>query len=529
MNKHRLFITLLLIAVAAQVTLADEIKIVGQNVQNFFYSLDRGRTQGNSVQKSNYNTVEGRTAKLNAIIETLSVYEADIYAFNEVEVKVAGTPDNEDALKLLAQAMSTKTGKTYEAVSDDQTYNLSDDATGLIRSGFIYNTATIETVGDNISTAVGYTSLYPAMMRMQTFKSKASGEAFTLSMNHFKASTSNYEDDVNKREQNSIALLKGLDQATQDPDILIMGDLNTEISELCLKNLQYAGYEEQILKRDPNAYTHWYDSGSLIDHVFANSTMAAQVTDAHVEYVANKHSHEYILGGDWRDAYSDHDPYVVTLNLQAQPEAKYGFKKATTVTAGEKYLLVVPLNTLSIAETLPLTGSYYGYQTMTPVTETNGVIEMTHLKNTFIFEDAGEGKYYLKDHYGRYLYQSPYNSTYSYQTSVGARQYFSDTHYTLTLQDDGTFRIENNTSQYYLIAQYYTNAYTFSWRTWKNLNSNQFRPWLYEYDPNATATGISTVSHYSQPTVTRKVMEQGRIIIIGSDGRKYTMEGILLR
>ncbi len=80
-----------------QVALADEIKIVGQNVQNFFYSLDDSRTQTNSIPISNYNTEAGRTAKLNAIIEKLSVYSADIYAFNEVEC-------HPEVLKLLAQA-----------------------------------------------------------------------------------------------------------------------------------------------------------------------------------------------------------------------------------------------------------------------------------------------------------------------------------------------------------------------------------------------------------------------------------------
>ena len=41
MKTNRLLITLLLVAMTVQVALADEIKIVGQNVQNFFYSLDK--------------------------------------------------------------------------------------------------------------------------------------------------------------------------------------------------------------------------------------------------------------------------------------------------------------------------------------------------------------------------------------------------------------------------------------------------------------------------------------------------------
>ena len=271
-----------------QVALADEIKIVGQNVQNFFYSLDRGRTQGNGVPISNYDDEAGRTAKLNAIVNTLSVYNADVYAFNEVECCA-------ESLELLAQGMSSKTGKSYIPVADGLTYDKEKEADGVIKSGFIYNSATIEPLGNNVSTAIGYNYVYPYQMRMQAFKSKASGESFTLSMNHFKATTSDDPSyDINQRENNSIALLKGLDQATLDPDILVMGDLNAVMGEQCLNNLVDVGFEEQILKRDPYAYSHWFsNSGSLIDHVFANSTMAVQVTDAYVDYVANPHSTGY--------------------------------------------------------------------------------------------------------------------------------------------------------------------------------------------------------------------------------------------
>ena len=98
MKRNRLFTTLLFSALTMQVTLAQEIRIVGQNVQNFFYSLDRTRTQNNSTAVSNYTTVEGRTAKLNAIVTALYPYEADIYAFNEVECC-------EEVMQLLAQRM----------------------------------------------------------------------------------------------------------------------------------------------------------------------------------------------------------------------------------------------------------------------------------------------------------------------------------------------------------------------------------------------------------------------------------------
>ena len=514
MKQHRLLITLLLVTVAMQSTLADEIKIVGQNVQNFFYSLDRGRTQHNGVALSNYNTVEGRTAKLNAIINTLSQYNADIYAFNEIEVKVNGSAADEDALALLAQAMSAKTGKSYVAVADDQTYELSASADGLIRSGFIYNSATIETVGASVSTAYGYSNIYPAQMRMQTFKSKASGEMFNLTMNHFKASTSDDPSyDINQREGNSIALLKGLDQATADPDILVLGDLNTEMGEQCLNNLVDAGYEEQILKRDPNAVSHWYNYvGYLIDHTFANSTMAAQVTDAHIEYVANKHS-----VGD--NAYSDHDPYVVTLNLQAQEAATYSYKKVSTVTAGKKYLLVA--NNSKTANPIDIDKNY-DRLSATDVTPSDGVITMTTNKNGFKFEDAGSNQFNIKDYYGRYIYQQ---GTYAnIQTGNKDKASNNNWDFELVAYDDA-YKIQTSNGYYLLYQKNYSN---FSWVNYASIYSGNYVTSLWEYDPTE-ATGISTVNVYSQPTVTRKSIVNGRLIIVTGNGQKYTAAGIEIR
>ena len=324
MKNMRLLITLFISFISIHVAMAgDEVTVVAQNVQNFFYSLDRERTQGNGVPRSNYNTAEGRAAKAYAIVEALAPYEADIYAFNEIEAKAIGA--DKEALEVLAEEMSKETTRTYVAVSDGLTYDTSTDATGTIKSGFLYRTDRIALVGENVSTAVGYTYAYPYMLRMQTFKSLATGECFTISMNHFKASTSgNMTEDKLKREQNSIALLQGLNSA-QDPDILLIGDLNSEMGEQCLDNIVSAGYEEQLLKYDGNdTYSYWYYGGSLIDHVFANSTMAAQVKDAKILHIANPHSVGY------SEAYSDHDPYIITLNLAAQPAPSYHYTKVST-------------------------------------------------------------------------------------------------------------------------------------------------------------------------------------------------------
>ena len=525
MINYRFFTTLLLMALTVQVTLADDdiIMVCGQNVQNFFYSLDRERTQGNGVPLSNYNTAEGRQKKAKAIVTALSPYAADIYAFNEVEAKPT-TADTE-ALKVLAEEMSLATGLSYEVVNDGLSYDPSAEGneTGTIKSGFIYRRDKVEPVGENVSTAIGYDYVYPYMMRMQTFKSLASREQFTLSMNHFKASTSgNMTEDMTKREQNSIALLKGLDNAI-DPDILVMGDLNSTVGEQCLNNLKDAGYEEQIIKwAGDNAYTYWYAGGTLIDHVYANSTMAEQITGATVMHIANTHS-----VGKY-NAYSDHDPYMVTLNLKAQPAPTYSYAKATTLTAGIPYLMVAPINGMKAAKPVSKDKSYE-YQLTTDVTDVEGVVTMEDAKSAFIFEDAGDGNYLIKDYYGRYLYQF-YNTTYSRynnNTNVGIR---ADGHpFSVTPQTDGTFRIENTTSGCYFIGLTYSGTPEFALYNYPSLKTGQYLPWLYQYDATIDPTGISITDVDARQPMPHKVLYRGRIIIMMPDGRSYNVQGIEMK
>ena len=515
--KLRTTLLLLLVAMATQAIYADDIiKVCGQNVQNFFYSLDRGRTTGNSVPKSNYTTEEGRNAKLNAITDALSFYRADIYAFNEVECC-------EESLELLASSMSTKTGQEYLPVADGLSYDKSESSDGLIKSGFIYNTATIETLGSNVSTAVGYTYTYPYQMRMQAFKSKASGEIFVLSMNHFKASTSDdINVDIEKRKQNAASLLQGLGAAAAiDSDILIMGDLNAEIDEESLQQIINAGYEEQLLKYYTGAmYTHCYGDGSLIDHVMANNTMAAQVKNAEIMHVANVCS----TGSKW-NAYSDHDPYMVTLDLK---ESEFqcvdiAFSESFSDDFGK-------FSTVNVAGTKNwFVNTSYHYANMNAYGDgvnddwlispkfdlrqkSSATLKFNHCAGYGVRDNwINEMKVLVSDNYFDHL-GNPGDATW---TDLGA-----------AFDTSGNWKWKNNTitipSQFIgkdkvYVAFHYTcsDSNIPSWEV-KNV----------ELTATCTETGIHTVSAERWIGGFRKVMENGRLVIMTPDGKRYTLQGI---
>lgn len=263
--------------------------VCGQNARNYFvvnYTADR----------SDAKTLSELQAKTQKMVNALRNIDADIYVFNELEV-------NDSVLGYLSVAMNQDAGKqvyTYikDGLSAGDTY---------IKSGYMYRTDKVKPVGSNSTTSTQ--QYYNNTMRLQAFEELSTGERFVLSINHFKAKD-NTSDDAgeSKRERNATDLVNALSRVTIDPDILVMGDLNCTISESPLTYLLNAGYEEQILKYYPSAYSHIYSgTGSLIDHVFANATMAEQITGAGVYNVNTT--------GGYSVKYSDHDPYLVALNL----------------------------------------------------------------------------------------------------------------------------------------------------------------------------------------------------------------------
>ena len=119
------------------------------------------------------------------------------------------------------------------------------------------------------------------------------------------------------RQINANNLVSALSYQSADPDILILGDLNCEASEEPIQTIINAGFEEQLLKFNPNAWSHCYGSGELIDHVLANSTMADQIFNAYVKHICAHWCNSAVSS---EDSWSDHDPYVIEMYLGGMPE-----------------------------------------------------------------------------------------------------------------------------------------------------------------------------------------------------------------
>lgn len=280
------------------------LRVCAQNLNNYYYNYTQST-------RPSYSDEAGFQEKTQKIVNAMLDIDADIYAFCEVEA----TPI---ALQHLAEAMSTQAGEAgrYVAVSDGIDYTwyegISDNQ---IKSGFIYRTDRVKTYGSNTS-AVSGNGYYAHTMRLQVFEQKENGERLVISMNHFKAKDSSSDQGASMRETNATNLLNALKKVSVDPDILILGDLNCQYGETPITMLINAGYEEQLLKYDPSAWSHCYGSGELIDHVLANASMADQIVNAYVKHVSAYKCNSAV--NSWQ-SWSDHDPYVVEINLSTEP------------------------------------------------------------------------------------------------------------------------------------------------------------------------------------------------------------------
>ena len=246
------------------------LKVCGQNLLNYYFNANTGR--------GNY-TEEERAEKTHKIMDAMLWVDADIYGFCELEAK-------DIILKQLVDSLNKKTkSTTFAYVADDIDVDW-DSYDNNLKSGFVYRKDKVKTVGN--STSVYYSGYYKNTMRVQTFEELSSGERFTLSMNHFKSKAGSAEDQGNSQRVSNATILKdNIVSQALDKDILIIGDLNCEVGEEPLTILSDAGYEEQLLKYDASSYSYCYKgNGSLIDHVYANSTMAEQITGAGVYHIS---------------------------------------------------------------------------------------------------------------------------------------------------------------------------------------------------------------------------------------------------
>ncbi len=259
------------------------------------------------------------------IMDALTHIQADIFGFVEIE-------QGQSALRKLADAMTSATGKKYTFINDG-----GSSSGSYTKSGYIYCSETVEPYGDIRNNNVGVVN----RKKMQAFTEKATGEKFIFSLNHFKAkSGSGYGDNADQGDGQGPYNADRVEEAKSvlsqynsnrsyynDEDILIMGDLNAYGKEDPIITLLEGGMTDlhRYFHAD-SSYSYVYrGQAGYLDHALANETMLTQITGMQAYHINSdeKDSYTYDRSNDqtmFRS--SDHDPILVGLSLGVEVEVQ---------------------------------------------------------------------------------------------------------------------------------------------------------------------------------------------------------------
>ncbi len=325
------------------------LRVASFNVLNYFLTVDTTASNNDGFCGPS-GTMDCRGADSQAELDrqrvklqaALSAIGADVYGFKEME--------NTPGVEPLADIVAGLPGYAY--------VDTGAVGTDAIRVGIIYNSATVTPVGDY---AILDSSVDPRFddgrnrpAVAQTFDEIATGARFTVVVNHLKSKGSGCGpgDDDTSTGQGNCNLTRTLaaqamadwlatdPTGSGDPDMLIIGDLNSYAMEDPIVALQDAGYTDLVaLFGGPAAYGYVFD-GQLgyLDHALSNATLTPQVAGVSMWHINADEIPLFDYNDDVADAgeapfeeesdalplyepnefrTSDHDPVIIGLNLEA--------------------------------------------------------------------------------------------------------------------------------------------------------------------------------------------------------------------
>ncbi|WP_223860183.1 ExeM/NucH family extracellular endonuclease [Spirosoma validum] len=308
------------------------LRVASANVLNYFNGNGLG---GGFPTARGATTLEEFNRQRAKVLQNLLNTGADIIGLMEVENDGYGSAS---AIQDLVNGLNTLTAPgTYTFV------NPGTIATDAITVAMIYKPGVASAVGApaSLSTNADFNGVGRRPLA-QTFQQIATGEILTVVVNHFKSKGSSQggagDTDIvdgqgasngtrTRQAQALTTWLAGKPTGTNDPDYLIIGDLNSYAKEDPITFLEGSGFGNLL---PTTSYSYVFDGqfGSL-DHALATSSLAAQVTgaekwhinsdeptilDYNTEYGTNTTKPASLYAADQFRS-SDHDPVVIGFNL----------------------------------------------------------------------------------------------------------------------------------------------------------------------------------------------------------------------
>jgi uncharacterized protein len=333
------------------------VKVASANVLNFFTTFANGtdvegRTGqgckiGSTTSASNCRGANNLTEFIrqrDKIVAKLKAIDADVVGLMEIQ------NNGEYAVTYLTNALNAAIGAPVYAVVPAPAA-LGTDA---IRVAMIYKPSKLALVGGALSDGDAINNRAPMA---QTFAA-ANGEKFSLIVNHLKSKGScpgsgadaDQGDSqgcwnayrVQQAQRLVNTFVPQVVAASGDPDVLLIGDMNSYGMEDPIAAMAGAGFVNQLerfIRPNGMPYSFIYGGTSgYLDHALASAALSPQVAGA-AEWHVNADEPtviDYNLESKPQDLYtalpyraSDHDPVVVSLNLQPKYVDMAGSVKLT--------------------------------------------------------------------------------------------------------------------------------------------------------------------------------------------------------
>lgn len=322
--------------------LTGTLKIVSFNVLNYFSTIDDGVNDicgplGNQECRG-ADSAEEFTRQRDKIINALIAIDPDVAGLIEIENNA-----DDEALDDLISGLNAIAGAgTYAKIS---TGTIGSDA---IKVALIYKPASVSPFGDfavlDDSFDPGYHDDYNRPALAQTFTELASGEKFTVVVNHFKSKgsacdaigdpdTGDGQGNCNLTRTAAAEILVewlATDPTdASDPDYLLLGDLNSYAMEDPIAALGEGSFTNLHTLTGEDYYSYAFDGQwGTLDYALANNALLAQIAgvttwhinsdepiilDYNTEFKSTHHIQSLYTPEPYRA--SDHDPIIVSLNL----------------------------------------------------------------------------------------------------------------------------------------------------------------------------------------------------------------------
>ena len=392
-------------------------RVVGMNLLNFFNTLDttgnncRGGLTGAVMDCRGANTAAEFDRQWRKTVAAVSGTKADVVAFMEMENDGYGT---DSAEQFLVGKLNEKDGAGTWAFIDADARTGQPDALGndAIKVGMLYKPGTVSPVGTTAAlNTVDFVNGGDSGPRnrpslAQAFRDNTTGGTFVAVANHLKSKGSACDTpdagdgqgnctEVRVRSAKLLASWLATDPTgTGDPDVLILGDMNSYAKEDPITTLEGAGYTNLIEQRNGReAYSYAFDGQwGYLDHALGSASINSQVTgvgDWHVnadEPSILDYNTEFKTPAQVSSLYapdqfriSDHDSVVVGLNLtNAAPVVGPVSGPSTAVSVGTPATVSAPFTDADPLDT-HTTSISWGDGSTTAGTATGGTVSGDHV------------------------------------------------------------------------------------------------------------------------------------------------------